>query len=190
MAHTALDQYKDLTHEEYFSLEEELNEKFEYIAGEIFAMSGGSVQHALIGANSIITLGNAFRDYPCKVLGSDAKLYINEVDIFFYPDAMVECDDIGGSGKFIQSPYIIIEVLSPSTEGYDHGKKFAYYRLIQSLKIYIMLHQDKPLAEVYQRNEDNSWTLREYEGLEAAINLQEGVPLTMADLYHKVEFDL
>lgn len=188
MARTALDQQKNLTHAEYFALEEELNEKFEYIAGEIFAMSGGSVQHALIGANSIITLGNAFRNHSCRVLSSDAKLQINEIDSFLYPDVMVACDETDNNGKYIQSPRIIIEVLSPSTEDYDHGKKFSYYRLIQSLQAYIMLHQSKPLAEVYQRNGDNSWTLKEYLGLEAVINLQENVQLTMADLYHKVEF--
>ncbi len=188
MSHSALAQHKNLSHEEYFALEEELNEKFEYIAGEVFAMSGGSVFHALIGANSIITLGNAFRHHPCRVLSSDAKLQVTETDSFLYPDAMVVCDENDDNQKYIQSPRIIIEVLSPSTEDYDHGKKFAYYRLVKSLQIYIMLHQDKPLAEVYQRNDDNSWTLKEYLGLKAVIKVPEDVQLTMTDLYHKVDF--
>lgn len=190
MPATAEELYKDkiFTPEEYFSIEEELNQKFEYVAGEIFDMTGGSINHALIGTNTTTALGNMFRDQPCTVLNTDAKLHINNADGYFYPDAIVLCEEGEISEKYVQNPQIIIEVLSPSTEDYDHGKKFTFYRLIKSLKTYIMLHQDKPLAEVHQRNPDNSWLMKEYEGLEAVIPISDDLSLAMVDLYHQVRF--
>ncbi len=191
MPSTAEELHKDkkLTVEEYFALEEELNQKFEYVNGEIFDMTGGSINHSLISSSAVASLIFSLKDKPCIVLNSDAKLYIDHVDSYFYPDAMVVCDENNISDKYVQNPEIIIEVLSPSTEGYDHGKKFAFYRLIKTLKTYIMLHQDKPLAEVYQRNPDNSWLLKEYSGLEQVITIDDKVQLAMADLYRQVNLD-
>ena len=190
MATIAEDQYSNLTHESYFSLEEELDQKFEYIAGEIFAMSGGSVQHGLIGTNVTTTLSIALRATSCTVYNSDVKLRIDSVDGFFYPDAMVLCDEGKIEDKFVQQPKFIIEVLSPSTEGYDHGQKFAYYRQIKSLQNYIMLHQDQPLAEAYQRCDANGWLLHDYRGLDAVIPLVDGLELPMADLYRQAKFNI
>ena len=191
MPSTAEELHKDkkLTVEEYFALEEELDQKFEYVNGEIFDMTGGSINHSLISKNVTTSLDNASKELPCIVLNSDAKLYIDHIDSYFYPDAMVVCDENSISDKHVQNPEIIIEVLSPSTEGYDHGKKFAFYRLIETLKTYIMLHQNKPLAEVYQRNPDNSWLLKEYLGLEQVIDIDDNVQLAMADLYRQVNIE-
>ena len=177
-----------LSHQEYFTFEEELDLKHEYIAGEIFSMAGGSVFHGLISKNTTTILDIALRNKPCTVFNSDIKLHINEIDSFFYPDAMVLCERGEISEKYIQSPEIIIEVLSPSTEDYDHGKKFSYYRLIPALTFYIMLHQDKPLAEVYQRCDDDSWLLREYSGLKAVITLNNDLQLALQDLYRQITF--
>lgn len=187
---TAEERYKDkiYTPEEYFALEEELNQKFEYVAGEIFDMTGGSINHALISKNITTALDNTLRHKPCTVFNSEAKLHISEVNNYFYPDAMVLCEEGEIDEKYVQSPRIIIEVLSPSTEDYDHGKKFTFYRLIKSLKTYVMLHQDKPLAEVHQRNPDNSWLMKEYEGMDTVIPINKDLSLAMVDLYRQVKF--
>lgn len=187
---TAEDRYKTkkLTIEEYFDLEEELDQKFEYVDGEIFDMTGGTVRHGLICKNATTSLDNKLKDKPCTVFNSDVKLCIDEIKNYFYPDAMVLCEKGEISDKYVQHPEIIIEVLSSSTEDYDHGKKFAFYRLIDSLSIYIMLHQDKPLAEVYQRSGDHSWLLEEYLGLDAMIPIKDALFLSMADLYRQVTF--
>ncbi len=192
MSATAEDLYKDkkLSIEEYFKLEEALDQKFEYVDGEIFDMTGGTFNHGLISTNTTTALSSLLRDRPCFILNSDVKLSIKEVQNFFYPDAMVLCEAGKIDKKQAEQPLIIVEVLSPSTEDYDHGKKFAFYRLIDSLQTYIMLHQDKPLAEVYQRNPDNSWLLNEYSGLDKEIPVQEGLSLAMTDLYRQVDFDL
>lgn len=177
------------THDEYFALEKELNKKFEYVAGEIFAMAGGSINHSLIGKNVTTALDNALINKPCTVFNSDAKLHIDSVDGFYYPDAMVLCEKGKIGDKYVKQPQIIVEVLSSSTADYDHGQKFAYYRQIETLQTYIMLHQDKPLAEVYQRCDDNSWLFTEYAGLDAVIDLKNDLQLAMADLYRQLSFD-
>lgn len=185
----ALYNSKNLSIEEYFELENELNQKFEYVNGEIFDMTGGTINHSLISTNVTTVFSLLLRDTPCTVLNSDAKLSIDKMKSFFYPDAMVLCEAGKIDKKSVQYPEIIIEVLSPSTEDYDHGKKFAFYRLIKTLNIYIMLHQDKPLAEVYQRTPNSSWLLKEYSSLDDIIPVKNNLLLAMADLYRQVKFD-
>ncbi len=192
MPATVEDLYKNkkMSIQEYFELEEELNQKFEYVGGEIFDMTGGTVNHGLICKNTSTSLDIALKNKPCTVFNSEVKLSIDKLKNYFYPDAMVLCEEGKISKKYVQHPCMIIEVLSPSTEDYDHGKKFAFYRLIDSLQTYIMLHQDKPLAEVYQRNSDNSWLLKEYLGLEMMLPINDELSLAMSDLYRQVNFDL
>ena len=191
MHSTAEEHYKDkiFTPEEYFALEEELDQKFEYVAGEIFDMTGGSVNHGLISKNAAFALDISHRNKPCTVFNSDVKLYIDDACNYFYPDAMMLCEEGEISEKYVQHPQIIIEVLSPSTEDYDHGKKFTFYRLIKSLKTYIMLHQNEPFAEVHQRNPDNSWLMKEYKGMDTAIPINNELSLAMTDLYRQVKFN-
>ena len=189
MSSLANDKTTHLSHTDYFEFEEEQGQKFEYLAGEVFAMTGGSIAHGLIGTNTTTTLSNALRNKPCTVFNSDVKLYIDDIDSFFYPDAMVLCEEGETSKQYVRLPQLIVEVLSPSTEDYDHNKKFAYYRQISSLKTYIMLHQDQALAEVYQRNDNDGWLLNEYVGLDSVIVLQNDVSLAMSELYRQVEFE-
>ncbi|MGV6809941.1 MAG: Uma2 family endonuclease [bacterium] len=177
---------KCLTKAEYFALEEKLGQKFEYVAGEVFAMAGGSITHALICKNTTTALDKAYWDKPCMVLGSDAKLQISSAESYFYPDAMVLCEAANISDSFVESPQIIFEVLSPSTEDYDHGKKFAYYRQISHLQTYVMIHQAPVLVEVYQRRKDNSWLLTEYKDINQTIRLDHTIQLSLADLYRNV----
>ncbi len=192
MSATAEDLYKNqrLSVEAYFALEEELNQKFEYVDGEIFDMTGGTVNHGLISTNTTAALSLLFRDQPFTVFNSDVKLQLETITNYFYPDAMVLCEQGKMEKNYVLHPQIIIEVLSPSTEDYDHGKKFAFYRQIKALQTYILLHQDQPLAEVYQRNPDNSWLLKEYAGLEGSIPVYGALSLTMTDLYRQVNFEL
>lgn len=192
MSTVAEDLYKDkkFTVEQYFSLEEELNQKFEYVDGEVFDMTGGTVNHGLISKNVTTSLDIAFMEQSCTVFNSDVKLQLESASNYFYPDAMVLCEEGKIDKKFVQHPIIVVEVLSSSTEDYDHGKKFTFYRLIDSLQVYIMLHQNKPLAEVYQRTPDNNWLLKEYSDLSDLIPVYKDSSLVMADLYRQVSFDL
>ena len=125
---------KHYTHEEYFALEQAEDWRYEYIAGEVFAMAGGSESHALIGTNIIIDLGNALRGKPCRIYTADMKLYVREYDKFCYPDIQVLCEQGIRHRKYVENPLIVVEVLSDSTETYDRNS----IEVTTALKIWIL----------------------------------------------------
>jgi len=146
-----------LSHEEYFALEQKEDWRYEYIAGEIFAMAGGTESHALISSNILIELGNALRGKPCRIYGADMKLYIKEYDKYCYPDVQVLCEQGIQHDQYVENPALIVEIFSKSTEAYDRSKKFEHYRSIETLKYYVLVDQDQRHIEVYQREDQNRW---------------------------------
>lgn len=178
-----------LSHEEYFALEQSEDRRYEYLAGEVFAMAGGSESHALISANILGALINALRKKPCRVYGSDMKLYIDAVDKFCYPDVQVLCEQSQRTPRFVSGPSLMVEVLSDSTESYDRGLKFEHYRQIPELRHYLLLDQTRPHAELFQKAEDGRWWLSEFSGLEGRIPLDQwDITLEMGEIYRDVEF--
>ncbi len=154
-----------MTEAEYLAFERAAREKHEFADGEIFAISGGKGPHANVAANIIGTFTSTLKWRSCRVYTSDMRVHIPTTGRFVYPDASVVC----GRPQFkdeqidtLLNPGIIVEVLSPSTEAYDRGDKFTNYRTLPSLKYYIMAAQDKPFVEVYTRQDDGSWQLRDY----------------------------
>lgn len=118
--------HKYLTPQEYLEWEERQDIKYEYVNGEVFAMTGGTIPHNDIAVNLTTALKNHLRGSGCKVSMADAKLD---------PDGMVTCDMRDRKAiQFIQHPCLIAEVLSPGTEGYDQGSKLSHYRRIKTLK--------------------------------------------------------
>ncbi len=108
--------------------------KSEYFDGEMFAMSGGLLPHALVSAALVIAIGVALRGRNCRVAGSDLRIGVSKNGPFFYPDATVYCGEAQLADDFkdtLLNPALVIEVLSPSSEAYDRGKKFASYRKIR-----------------------------------------------------------
>ncbi len=151
-----------MSHAEYLAFEASSEVRHEYLNGEIFAMSGGSPQHAALAMAIGAALGNALRDRPCRVLSSDARVRAKATGLSTYADVTVVCarmetdpDDPHG----ITNPVLVVEVLSPTTEAYDRGAKAAHYRRIPSLREYVLMSQDEPLIEVYRRNERGNWEL-------------------------------
>jgi Uma2 family endonuclease len=184
---SALRQSQNLmTHEEYFVLERSEDRRHEYHAGEIFAMAGGSESHALIGANALAGLSNALRGKPCRVYGADMKLYIRAHDLFVYPDVQVLCERGLRQGRYVENSSLVVEVLSPSTESYDRGMKFEYYRSIESLSYYLLIDQTRRHVELFERQSQDRWLLTEpgerlvFDALEASLDIDE--------IYRQVEF--
>ncbi|MDX1656437.1 MAG: Uma2 family endonuclease [Candidatus Competibacteraceae bacterium] len=177
-----------LSHEDYFALEQAEDQRYEYLAGDIFAMTGGTERHALISMNVGASLFNAFRDKPCRVYGPDMKLHITAHDKFCYPDAMVLCQEGRRLERYVENPLLIVEVLSESTESYDRGLKFEHYRSIEGLQYFLLLSQDRPHAELYQRQGANLWTFQEVNGEEHLILEDGDIVLSLAELYRNVEF--
>jgi Uma2 family endonuclease len=179
--------------EEYLALERAAEFKSEYIDGEIVAMTGGSRAHSLIAGNVLGELRSALREQPCEVHGSDLRVTVEVAALYTYPDVTVICGEPvfeDEAEDTVMNPVVIVEVLSPSTEAYDRGKKFARFRLLPSLRAYILVSQDQPRVEWYTLGEDG-WLLHEANGLDGTIQLTAlNATLALAEIYAKVRFDV
>jgi len=175
-----------LTEEEYLRIERAAETKSEFHDGQMFAMAGGSLDHSVIGVNVCAILrGQA--PSGCRTFSSDLRIRIISAGLYTYADGGVICGDPqfeGDRSDIILNPLLIAEVLSPSTEGYDRGKKFELYRTIDSFKEYLIVHQDRYHVEHYSKQDDGSWLLREYTGPEASVAVTRlNVRISLADLY-------
>jgi Uma2 family endonuclease len=140
-----------LTPQEYFDWEAQQPERYEYFDGQVYAMAGGSLPHSDIALNIAAALKSQLQG-RCKVRNSDAKVGLSEVGPFTYPDISVSCDDRDRTAQqFIQHPSLIIEVLSPSTEAYDRGGKFRFYRQLESLQEYVLVGSKTKSVELFRR---------------------------------------
>jgi Uma2 family endonuclease len=152
-----------ITPQEYLEWEEQQPIKYEYINGEVFAMTGGTLPHTSIALNLASGLKNHLRGKGCKVFMADAKIGVSQNGPFHYPDVMVSCDPQDQRArKVIYHPCLIVEVLSPGTEGFDRGQKFRHYRQIESLKEYVLIEADRMNVESYRINEKGKWELTAY----------------------------
>ncbi len=151
---------------EFINWENQQATRHEYFQGEIFAMSGAARRHVTVALNMGVELYRALEDTPCRVYLSDMKVIApgnqHEQDACFYPDVQVTCDAADHQAEYaMQSPILIVEVLSPSTAAFDRGDKFAAYRRIPSLKEYILIDPDQQSIDVFQRCTEGDWLLRD-----------------------------
>ena len=176
-----------MTLQEYFSFEEASDVKHEYFHGAIFAMTGASEPHNLIVANLIGNLHAQLRGKSCRVYPGDLRVKIEATGLYTYPDIQVICGQpryADARKDTVTNPSVIIEVLSPSTEGYDHGVKFQHYRTIETLQEYLMIAQDTCRVEHYLRQDTQHWLLVEITRGEQEIALKaiDG-RLSLTDIY-------
>ncbi|MBA3921194.1 MAG: Uma2 family endonuclease [Nostocaceae cyanobacterium] len=149
--------------QEYLKWEEQQPIKYEYVNGEVLAMTGGTLPHNSVALNLASALKNHLRGKGCKVFMADAKLGISDKGPYHYPDVMVTCDQRDlTSRKIVQFPCLIVEVLSPGTEAFDRGDKFKHYRRIKTLKEYVLIDAEKTCVECYRLNERGKWELTSY----------------------------
>jgi Uma2 family endonuclease len=180
-----------LTPEQYLEIERKAEYKSEYFNGEMFAMAGAKEAHNLLVANLVGELRQQFRSRPCRVYPSDMRVHMPTTGLYAYPDVIGLC----GERRFLDSqkdtllnPALIVEVLSPSTEAYDRGRKFEQYTSIESLREYLLVASDRVHLDLYTRQADGRWMLTSADTLESALTLESvGAQLTLADLYEKVE---
>jgi Uma2 family endonuclease len=161
-----------MTPEEFLEWEAQQSDKYEYIQGQIYAMTGGTIPHTEIALNIATALKFQLKGKGCKVLMADAKVYIEKSQVFFYPDGVVTCDERDKTAiKMIQYPCLIIEVLSPTTEGFDRGKKFYYYRQIETLREYILISAEQKMIDIFRLNDKGVWEFQCFgEGDEVVFN--------------------
>lgn len=181
-----------LSSEEYLAIEEKSEVRHEYVAGQIFAMSGASDFHNLISGNLFTRLRSHLRGTSCHVYQSGMKVRIEDNDSFYYPDVFVTCEQASAKTYFKKEPGLIIEVLSPNTELIDRREKLAAYFKLPSLREYVLVSQDERRVEIYRRTGDGKWEL-EILGPDNELKL-ESLPhgaftLTMDEIYEDVPFD-
>ncbi|KAA6182684.1 Uma2 family endonuclease [Thiohalocapsa marina] len=192
---TALTQpLPELTFEDWLEHERgSRDERTEYFAGEIFAMSGGTAEHNAIISNISGQLWGQMKGRPCYVYASSMRLRIQQAEAGKYPDLMALCGEQqfhDGRRDLLLNPSLIGEVLSDSTEGYDRGEKFALYRRIPSLLEYLLVSQHRVLVELYSRGDDGRWILSSYEELADRVALESiGCTLALAEIYDKITFE-
>ena len=180
-----------LTPEEYLALERKAEYKSEYLAGEMFAMSGASPRHVLIVTNVVAELRGQLKQRPCTVYSSDLRVKVSPTGLYTYPDVVVVCDQPQFADEqrdTLLNPTLIVEVLSESTKDYDRGEKFEHYRTLPSLSEYVLIAQDKYHVEHFVRQPDNRWLLSETNLLEDTIHLSSiACDLVLTEVYDKVE---
>ncbi|WP_437948281.1 Uma2 family endonuclease [Sorangium sp. So ce296] len=174
------------TYAEYLDQERASPTKHEFLNGEIFAMACGTPEHARLCLSVGAELRAHLRGRPCVVYSSDLRVRVQATGLSTYPDVSVvwsrlECDPEDTDAAL--NPIVLIEVLSDTSEAYDRGQKFAHYRRIPSLREYVLASQREPRIEVFHRNEDGSWTLREARAGEGAELQAIGCTLSVDDVY-------
>jgi len=180
--------------EEYLEIERRAETKSEYLDGEMFAMTGVTRKHSLVTTNLVRELSQRLIDRPCEVHSSDLRVYIPATGLYTYPDLAIVC----GEPRFeedqeidtLLNPTLIIEVLSPSTEAYDRGKKFEHYDTIESLAEYVLVSQATPRVGQFVRQEGGHWLFPATSGLDSKVALPSiGCELALAAVYHKVQLE-
>ncbi len=155
-------QPQKMTVEEYLEWESYQDIRYEYVNGEVFAMTGG-IPHNDIALNLYTALRPHLRSRSCRANVSDVKVQVSPKSPYYYPDVIVSCDpqDLNAR-KFIQNPKIIVEVLSPSTSGRDRDEKFTYYLKMPSLQEYLLIDSEKISVERFCRGEARMWLYYPY----------------------------
>ena len=179
-----------LSVEEYFALDNEAELPSEYHDGEMFEMEAASLLHAFIGANVGGLLFQRLSGTSCRVL-YPVRVRISPTK-YVIPDLSVICGKTitaDQTGEAIVNPKVIVEILSPKTEGYDYHRKFDMYRQLSTFEEYLLIAQDQPRIEIFRKAPDSSWNLFTYEGAGAVARVHSlGIELPLDEIYAGVEF--
>ena len=152
---------KPLDLADYLAAEESATLRHEYLGGQVYAMTGGTLRHNRIALNIASALMRELAGTPCQVFISDVKLHVQATDSVYYPDLLVHCDGgPAGDIKLLVDATLIVEVLSESTAQTDRREKRAAYQRLPGLRAYWIISQDEQRAELHLRDADGSWGTR------------------------------
>lgn len=175
--------------EEYLTLDRSsLEARYEFVDGYAYLFVGGTANHSAIGVNVISAIHSLLRDSPCRIYNSDLRVRLAETR-YVYPDATVTCDARDrGQIDTIEYPRLAVEVLSSSTEGYDRGRKFGYYRACPTMQEYVLVDTERQAIEVYRRETDSLWTLHPFGPGDEVELASLGIHFPIAGAYRDVVF--
>lgn len=179
----AIHQY---THGDYLRLEEDANVKHEFLAGEIYAMAGGTPEHAVLAVNLSTLLNLGLRERPCRVFSSDLRVRVIATGLTTYPDVSVVCGRIEldpEDRNTVTNPLLLVEVTSSSSENYDRGAKLGHYQQIASVREILVVSHREPQVEAHRRGEDGSWTVETRRSGESLRLSSVGVDLAVDEVY-------
>src|SRR5882724_6667588 len=180
-----------LTPDEYLDLERKSEIRSEYIAGQMFAMSGASRRHAVIAGNIHGEIWPRMRGRACEAYMSEMRIKVSPTGMYTYPDIVALCGEAQLEDEHFDTllnPTVIVEVLSESTEAYDRGEKFAHYRRLESLREYVLVAQDKIRIEHFRRKGED-WILSEVSDPDATLELESiDCHVAVATIYEKIDF--
>ncbi len=178
--------------EQYLDFENHSPERHEYFRGDIFSMTGGSRRHGRIIGNLYYYSRKELEGTPCEPHISDQRIAVSAAELHTYPDMALVCGPVEYhpvDRDAIVNPSVLFEVLSPTTERYDRGKKFELYRNLASLQEYVLVAQDAPHIERFIRQDGGSWKLVEVRGLDAMLELSVAkCHLSLRAIYQNVDF--
>lgn len=153
-------------------------------------MSGASRRHCRVGARLTSLIEHHLRGRGCEVYTPDMRVLVESAGLYTYPDLSIACGEPRFADDAFDSllnPTLLVEILSPSTSGYDRNQKSKWYRTIPSLREFLVLAQDAPDATLYRRAADGAWSVIDAAGTDAAVELVSiGYILRLRDLYEGI----
>jgi Uma2 family endonuclease len=182
-----------MTMEEYIEFDKNNEGRWEYFDGEVIDMAGGSVSHNRISRNLIGIFDRKLEGGTCEAFAEGMRIKVPKALPYRYPDVVVVCGEmiiekIQGQ-EMLVNPLLIIEVLSSSAEGYDHGSKFTAYQSIESFREYLLIAQDRPHITQYARQPEGQWLRKDIEGIGSVLKLAcMDCEITFDEIYRLVKF--
>ncbi len=190
----AEDQFQYLSVEQYYDLEESSDSRFDYLDGEVFENSGGTSRHSAISMDLGIALGIQLKGKPCQPFTADQRIRVKTSTYRFHPDVSVFCGDMeyeeeekSPNRHTATNPTVLFEVLSPNNEGNTRGMKWLNAQFIGSLRVFVLLSQDEPVVEVYERHGDgDEWLYRAIRGMDSTLTIETiEVAIPLRDIYER-----
>ncbi len=184
-----------LSIQEYFRREAKSETKHDYLDGYAIAMAGGSPRHSLISANIGGEIRAKLRKKPCDLYDSNLLIGFPGLPYTHYPDAAIICGPLEHDPRDLSkitviNPTVVIEVLSPSTEGLDRGEKFDRYRSLASFREYVLVRQDRAEVQTFVKQKDGTWLMRVFTGLKGSVKLESvAISIKLEEIYRGVKFD-
>lgn len=189
-AYMATQPVTHLSPDEYLALDELADRKSEYDNGEMFAMAGATFNHTVLAFELAALLGRQLDGTPCRGLTSDMRVHVPATNLYAYPDLTVVCGPPRMERNTLLNPTLIVEIVSPATEGYDRGRKFDHYQTIDSLAQYVTVAQDRVQVLLHTRTPEGHWLLTSATRRGDTVELVSiGCAIPVGKLYQAVQFE-
>lgn len=186
--------YTPISETEYLRLEARSPVRHEYVDGELFAMTGGTLAHNAIAINLTAALKSHLHNTGCRPFMTDVRVKVAKHNAFYYPDVLVTCTKPGSASDMrlttVDDPKLLVEVLSEFTAAVDRREKLMAYRSISSLMEYVLISQDEVRVEIHRRSSDIGWEQIVYAGVEVVSFASVELTRSMRDIYDDVLLDV